>query len=103
MFCDKPDFEYRGAYLDITRGKVPKLETLKAFIDKIAYAVAMMIVSSVLAIGAASGETVGMLGIKLTGIFACVFSLISVVFFMIYNDKDVTKTIEEHNRAKEDN
>ena len=34
---DKPDFEYRGAYLDITRGKVPKLETLKAFIDKIAY------------------------------------------------------------------
>ncbi len=33
---DKPDFEYRGAYLDITRGKVPKLETIKAFIDKIA-------------------------------------------------------------------
>ncbi len=34
---DKPDFEYRGAYLDITRGKVPKLETIKNFIDKIAY------------------------------------------------------------------
>lgn len=34
---DQPDFEYRGAYLDITRGKVPKLETIKAFIDKIAY------------------------------------------------------------------
>lgn len=34
---DLPDFEYRGAYLDITRGKVPKLETIKEFIDKIAY------------------------------------------------------------------
>ena len=34
---DAPDFECRGAYLDITRGKVPKLETIKAFIDKIAY------------------------------------------------------------------
>lgn len=34
---DAPDFEYRGAYLDITRGKVPKLETLKKFVDKLAY------------------------------------------------------------------
>ena len=74
---------------------------IKTFIDKIAYALAMMIVSSVLAIGAASGESVGLLGVKLTGIFACVFSIISVVFFMIYNDKDVTTTIEEHNKNKE--
>ncbi len=74
---------------------------IKTFIDKIAYALAMMIVSSVLAIGAASGETVGLLGVKLTGIFACVFSIISVIFFMIYNDKAVTKTIEEHNKTKE--
>ena len=74
---------------------------IKTFIDKIAYAVAMMIVSSVLAIGALDGESVGLLGIKLTGIFACAFSIISVVFFMIYNDKNVTDTIEEHNKAKE--
>ena len=74
---------------------------IKTFIDKIAYALAMMIVSSVLAIGAASGESVGLLGVKLTGIFACAFSIISVVFFMIYNDKDVTTTIEEHNKNKE--
>ena len=76
---------------------------IKTFIDKIAYALAMMIVSSVLAIGALEGETVGLLGIKLTGIFACVFSVISVVFFMIYNDKAVTKTIDEHNKEKEGN
>jgi GPH family glycoside/pentoside/hexuronide:cation symporter len=75
---------------------------IKTFIDKIAYAVAMMIVSSVLAIGALEGETVGLLGIKLTGVFACVFSIISVVFFMIYNDKKVIDTIEEHNKTKEE-
>ncbi len=35
--CDKPDFSYRGFYHDITRGKVPKLETLKQLIDTMAY------------------------------------------------------------------
>jgi len=74
---------------------------IKTFIDKIAAAIAMMIVSSVLAIGALTGESVGLLGIKLTGIFACAFSVISVIFFMLYNDKDVIKTIEEHNKTKE--
>ncbi len=34
---DSPDFPHRGFYHDITRGKVPKLETLKKLIDKIAY------------------------------------------------------------------
>lgn len=76
---------------------------IKTFIDKIASAIAMMIVSSVLAIGALQGEDVGLLGIKLTGIFACVFSIISVIFFMLYKDKEVTQTIEEHNKAKESN
>ena len=30
---DSPDMEYRGFYHDITRGKVPKLETLKKLVD----------------------------------------------------------------------
>ena len=34
---DLPGFSYRGFYHDITRGKVPKLETLKALIDQMAY------------------------------------------------------------------
>lgn len=34
---DKPDFKYRGFYHDVTRGKVPKVETLKKLIDKMAY------------------------------------------------------------------
>ncbi len=68
----------------------------KTFIEKCASALAMMVVSSVLAIGAGAGESVGMLGVKLTGIFAGVFSLLSLVFFMLYNDKKVTAYIEEH-------
>ena len=34
---DAPDFPYRGFYHDVTRGKIPKIETLKALIDQMAY------------------------------------------------------------------
>lgn len=34
---DKPDMKHRGVYHDVTRGKVPTVETLKKFIDKLAY------------------------------------------------------------------
>lgn len=66
----------------------------KTFMEKIAYAVAMIIVSSVLAIGAAEGEKAGLEGIKLTGLFAGGFSLLSAVIFCFYNDKSVTDTIK---------
>ena len=72
----------------------------KTFIEKIASAVAMVVVSSVLAIGAQAGESVGLLGVKLTGIYAGVFSLLSLLFFTLYNDKKVTQYIEEHTQKK---
>lgn len=65
----------------------------KTFMEKVAYAVAMVIVSSLLAIGALAGEKVGLMGVKLTGIFAGAFSLVSTVFFFLYNDKKVTDFI----------
>ena len=68
----------------------------KTFIEKIAYALAMVVVSSVLAIGAGEGQSVGMLGVKLTGVFAGVFSLASLIFFMLYDEKSVTGFIDEH-------
>lgn len=34
--CDEPDIQVRGFYYDITRGKVPKLETLKKLADTLA-------------------------------------------------------------------
>ena len=75
----------------------------KTFIEKIAYSVAMVVVSSVLAIGAGTDEAVGMLGVKLTGVFAGIFSLVSLIFFVIYNEKGVTEFIDEHRRSVEGN
>ena len=73
---------------------------VKTFIEKIASAIAMMGVSSIIAIGAGAGESVGLLGVKLTGVFAGGFSLISLIFFMFYNDKKVIATIEKYRNAK---
>lgn len=70
------------------------------FIEKIAYAVAMVVVSSVLAIGAPTGQSVGMLGVKLTGVFAGVFSLLSLICFALYNEKSVTRFITEHRKEE---
>lgn len=70
----------------------------KTFIEKIAYSLAMVVVSSVLAVGAPEGESVGMLGVKLTGVFAGVFSLVSLICFMSYNEKSVTRFIDEHRK-----
>ncbi|MGN0448083.1 MAG: MFS transporter [Acutalibacteraceae bacterium] len=72
----------------------------KTFIEKIAYSLTMVVVSSVLAIGAPEGESVGMLGVKLTGVFAGIFSLVSIVFFLCYNEKSVTSFIEEYRNQK---
>ena len=68
---------------------------VKTFLEKIAVSVAMIIVSSVLAVGAAAGESVGMQGVKLTGVCAGVFSLLSLVMFIIYDDKRVTEGIKK--------
>ena len=34
---DSPDFEYRGFYHDVTRGKVPTVKTIKSLIDEMSY------------------------------------------------------------------
>lgn len=72
----------------------------KTFVEKIAAAIAMIIVSSVLTIGAVAGEDVGLMGIKLTGIFAGAFSMLSAVFFCFYNDKKIARTISDGLKKK---
>lgn len=37
FIADKPDFAYRGFYHDVTRGKIPTMETVKELIDQMAY------------------------------------------------------------------
>ena len=73
---------------------------VKTFIEKIASAIAMMGVSSILAVGALSGESVGLEGVKLTGVFAGIFSLLSLIIFVFYNDKKVTETIEKYRKEQ---
>ena len=73
----------------------------KTFIEKCASAVAMMVVSSVLAIGAGAGESVSLLGVKLTGIFAGGFSLLSLLFFLTYHDDKVNAAIARHSQKEE--
>ena len=73
---------------------------VKTFVEKCCSAIAMMGVSSILAIGALKGESVGLQGVKLTGVFAGGFSLLALVFFILYNDKKVTKDIEEYRNNK---
>ena len=34
---DKPDFDFRGFHQDVTRGRIPKVETIKGLIDQMAY------------------------------------------------------------------
>lgn len=68
---------------------------VKTFMEKIASAIALIIVSSLLAVGAKEGEKVGLMGVKLTGIFAGFFSILSAVFFMFYNDKQITTIIKQ--------
>ena len=75
----------------------------KTFIEKIAYSLAMVVVSSVLAIGAPAGESVGILGVKLTGVFAGLFSLISLICFMVYDEKTVTAFIAKHRKGGNEN
>ena len=72
---------------------------VKTFIEKIASAIALMGVSSILAIGASAGESVGLQGVKLTGVFAGAFSLLSLIVFVFYNDKKVTQTIEKYRKG----
>lgn len=74
----------------------------KTFVEKIAYSLAMVVVSSVLAIGAPTGESVGMLGVKLTGVFAGLFSLVSLVFFALYKEKSVMEFIETNTKQLSD-
>lgn len=68
---------------------------VKTFAEKIASAVAMMCVSSILAVGAAQNEVVGLTGVKLTGIIAMIFSVISIIFYFKYNERNVLRTIEQ--------
>lgn len=72
----------------------------KTLIEKMAAAAAAAIVSTVLAIGAPAGSSVGLTGIKLTGVIAGGFSLLATVFFCLYNEKSVASFLGAHRKEE---
>ena len=67
----------------------------KSFIVKMGNSLAIMIVPSLIVTGAAAGENVGVLGLKLTAIAGGLFCLLAVIVFLTYKEKDVLSTIEK--------
>lgn len=74
----------------------------RSFIVKMGNSLAIMIVPSLTVIGAAAGENVGRAGLKWTALAGGAFSLLSVLAFLRYREREVLDKIAEHEqRAKE--
>ena len=74
----------------------------RSFITKVGTSIAMMIVPSLTVIGAAAGENIGKLGLKLTAIVGGVFCAIAVIIYISYNEKEVVETIRAEREKKEE-
>lgn len=67
----------------------------RSFIVKIGNSLAIMIVPSLIVTGAASGENVGVLGLKLTAIAGSVLCILAIFVLSRYNEKEVLSVIQE--------
>lgn len=65
----------------------------KSFVTKLGTSIATMIVPSLIVVGAATGESVTKKGLLLTAIVGGVFTLIGVVIYCLYNEKEVLQTV----------
>lgn len=66
----------------------------KSFIVKMGNSLAIMIVPSLIVIGAAQGENVSAFGLKLTAVVGSVFCILAIIVFLCYKEKDVLAVIE---------
>lgn len=71
----------------------------KSFVTKMGTSIAIMIVPSLVVIGAATGESVGKKGLILTAIVGGLFTLVSVVIYFFYNEKEILTVVR---KAKEE-
>lgn len=65
----------------------------RSFVVKMGNSLSIMIVPSLTVIGAAAGENVGRAGLKYTAIAGGIFSLLAVLAFLRYEEKEVLETI----------
>ena len=67
----------------------------RSFIVKMGNSLAIMIVPSLIVTGAAAGENVGVLGLKLTAVAGSIFSLLAIFVLLRYKEQEVLKVIAE--------
>ena len=72
----------------------------KSFVTKMGTSIATMIVPSLVAVGAITGEGVGKTGLLLTAVVGGVFTIISVIIFFIYNEKEVLSVIRKDKKGE---
>ena len=65
----------------------------KSFVTKLGTSIATMIVPSLVVVGAVTGQSVGRKGLLLTAVVGGVFTLISVVIYAMYNEKEIRSVI----------
>lgn len=65
----------------------------KSFVTKLGTSIATMIVPSLVVVGAITGQSVGRKGLLLTAVVGGVFTLISVVIYAMYNEKEIRSVI----------
>ena len=72
----------------------------KSFITKMGTSLATMIVPSLVAVGAITGKSVGKTGLLLTAVVGGLFTLVSVIIFFIYNEKEVLSVIRKAKKGE---
>ena len=75
----------------------------KSFIVKMGNSLAIMIVPSLVVTGAAAGENVGVLGLKLTAVAGSLFCILAIFVLLRYREKEVLATIKKASDKKENN
>ena len=65
----------------------------KSFITKMGTSIATMIVPSLIVVGAVTGESVGRTGLLLTAVVGGCFTLVSILIFFKYDEKEILSVI----------
>lgn len=67
----------------------------RSFVTKVGTSIAIMIVPSLILIGAEAGENIGVKGLRLSALVGGMFCLAAVIIFCFYNEKEVLGTIRK--------
>lgn len=71
----------------------------KNFVGKLSDSIVVILVSLTITIGSLDGQSATVQGVRLTAIIAAVSTLIAVVLYSLYRDKDILHTIETYNAS----